>query len=91
MLAYCPTCRAIVEWVAVSRARAITGYSRRTIYHWIDRSWMHALKLPNGYWMLCVESLPGVSKRPAILSPGAHPPRAAGQSGCDGTRPKAWR
>lgn len=64
----------MTEHVAVSRALAITGFSRRAMYHWIMRLWVHAQQLKNGYWMICIESLPSKSRRPFFEPGAAEPP-----------------
>jgi hypothetical protein len=55
--AYCSECKATVEFVPPLLAQIVAGVSRRTIYNWLDRRWVHSVLLANTRRMICVPSL----------------------------------
>lgn len=73
MRKYCSLCGGVTEWIPVSTACSATGFARRTIYHWIEREWLHANQLPNGYWLVCTASLPTESRRASIEALARNP------------------
>jgi hypothetical protein len=53
----CSACRQKVGWLTVDEVGRASGMTRRTIYNWINRAWVHTRRLPNGRWLVCARSL----------------------------------
>jgi predicted DNA-binding transcriptional regulator AlpA len=54
---FCKTCRKQAAFLPIHLAVILTGNSRRTLYRWMERGWIHWRELPNGRRLLCQESL----------------------------------
>jgi predicted DNA-binding transcriptional regulator AlpA len=57
MLFYCESCRKNTVFLTISKTIEFTLVSRSTIYHWMDREWIHWRELPSGRRVICRESL----------------------------------
>jgi predicted DNA-binding transcriptional regulator AlpA len=54
---FCDHCKRETHFVPIHRAMMITGVSRSTIYYWLEKEWVHWLKLPSSRRIICEESL----------------------------------
>ena len=54
---YCDQCGKETHFVPIHRAVIITGVTRRSIYYWIDKDWVHWVNLPSNRKVICEESL----------------------------------
>jgi predicted DNA-binding transcriptional regulator AlpA len=54
---YCDHCGKETHFVPIHRAIEITGVTRSTVYYWIDKDWVHWVKLPSNRTVICEESL----------------------------------
>jgi hypothetical protein len=54
---WCEVCQEAANWHPVPRASTLVGVDRRTVYRWILRGWVHSRLLPNGWRLVCGNSL----------------------------------
>ena len=54
---FCDECGTPREFVAIHKAQQIAGVSRSSIYHWIEKRWVHRRKIASGRTVICAESL----------------------------------
>jgi hypothetical protein len=54
---WCAKCGKATTWLSVHGVCRTVGVTRRTVYNWIHRSWVHTRTMPNGWWLICQESL----------------------------------
>jgi hypothetical protein len=71
LLFYCDSCRKETVFLTINKTIEFAVVSRSTIYHWMDREWIHWRELPSGRRVICQDSL----SHPA--RPGAAPPEVA--------------
>jgi predicted site-specific integrase-resolvase len=58
-IVFCADCACEKEAVPIYKAMSLVGVSRRTIYNWVEKGWVHCTHLPNGRRMVCRDSLVG--------------------------------
>ncbi len=56
-LLFCEECQKQARFFPVKYVTGIFGASRSTLYHWMDRRWIHWRKLPNSRRIICTESM----------------------------------
>lgn len=54
---FCEPCRREQAFIPVDFAAALASVSRRTIYRWMDRGWLHWRTAANGRRLICLQSL----------------------------------
>lgn len=54
---FCSTCRKKTKHLHIDDAATELGTSRRTMYDWMERDWVHWRELASGRRMICEESL----------------------------------
>jgi len=61
---FCEHCQNNTRFLPIHFACAVTGVSRRTIYYWMERDWVHWRELPSGRRVICQESLSHPARNP---------------------------
>jgi hypothetical protein len=59
---WCDVCRMSSEFVHVNRAGELANVTRRTIYIWMRRDFVHSQKLPSGRLVICKRSVVGTEQ-----------------------------
>jgi hypothetical protein len=54
---FCEHCKKETRFLPIHFAVAVTGVCRRTVYYWMERSWVHWRELPSGRRVICEQSL----------------------------------
>ena len=54
---WCPACAAVVRWVTVLEAAAISGVGEREIYRCVEAGSLHRLERPSAAVLVCFLSL----------------------------------
>jgi hypothetical protein len=54
---YCECCQKNTVFLTINKTIELAIVSRSTIYHWMDREWIHWRELPSGRRVICRESL----------------------------------
>jgi hypothetical protein len=60
--AWCEHCSLQVDMVRVDEAAAMASVSSRTIYLWVETGNVHFTETPEGFLLICSESLAGASR-----------------------------
>jgi len=84
---FCCGCKQETEHVRIIAAQKLACVSRRTIYDWEQKGWVHFTLSPSGLRMICRNSLvspPRVSRRKKAKSV----PRKFDAKVCDGVHPR---
>lgn len=55
--AWCAACAAIVKMVTPEAAASLAGVTTRTIYRWIEAGQLHFAEPPDGWLIVCTNSL----------------------------------
>ena len=55
---HCPECGRTVNLISVEEAMAVSGAGSRTIHRWVEQGRVHFTETPNGFLVICLNSLP---------------------------------
>jgi excisionase family DNA binding protein len=58
----CPQCRREIALIQIHQACKIVGVSRKTMYQWIDKGQVSAVRSASGRLLICFSSLFGALK-----------------------------
>jgi hypothetical protein len=64
---FCPRCRKQRAFLPIDFAALLADVTRRTIYRWMDRGWLHWRTIPNGRRLVCLQSLTKAHGVDAVL------------------------
>lgn len=57
LLNWCVECDAVAGWVTPDEATALTRINSITIYRWVESGLLHRLESPEGFLLICLNSL----------------------------------
>jgi hypothetical protein len=63
---FCPHCQKQRAFLPIDFAALLADVTRRTIYRWMDRGWLHWRPIPNGR-LICLHSLTEAHGVDAVL------------------------
>jgi hypothetical protein len=55
---WCEACAAQVKMASAGEAASVAGVSQRTIYRWVETEKLHFSETPEGWLLICLNSLP---------------------------------
>lgn len=58
LTAWCTECDSLVNMIGPEEAMAVSGVSSREIYRWVEAGRVHFLETPEGFLLICPDSLP---------------------------------